>query len=85
MNKIELKGKLDKLNVNKRSYSLNGEVLPDRIILKMIEEKCTVFYFDERGNKKNEKLFNSENEACFYILELFSKSKEISRLTGNNS
>ena len=63
MNKIILKEELDKLNVPAFYYSLNGELLPDRIILST-EDNWNVFYLDERGNRHQEKIFNSEKEAC---------------------
>ena len=38
-----------------------------------------VFYFDERGNRDNEKVFPSENEACEYIFENFKEQKAIEK------
>lgn len=77
MNKFILKKKLDFLNIDKNSYSLDGVSLPDRIVLYNSYQNWEVFYFDERGNKDDEKIFHSEEEACNYIYKLFKKSKEI--------
>jgi hypothetical protein len=67
MNTNELRIKLDKLGINPNFYSLDGELLPDRIVLYNLYSEWQVFYFDERGNRDNEKIFNSEQKACEYI------------------
>lgn len=77
MNKLELKGELDLLNVDSNSYSLNGVLNPDSIILYNSYDTWQVFYLDERGGRDDEKLFQSEEEACKYILKLFKDSKAI--------
>ncbi len=75
MNKQKLEEKLDNLAVNKNFYSLNGNLLPDRVILYNSYDKWLVFYFDERGNRNEEQIFNSKNEACQYIYNYFKKSE----------
>ena len=77
MNRIELKIRLDKLKVCSCYYSLDGEILPDCIVLYHNYAKWEVFYFDERGNKDNEKIFFSEDNACEYIYEHFKRQKNI--------
>ena len=79
MNRNELKYKLDKLNVFTGFYSLEGDLLPDRIVLFHNYYIWEVFYFDERGNRDNEKVFSSENEACEYIYEHFKQQKAIEK------
>jgi len=79
MNREELRRKLDELNVYPGFYSLEGELLPDRIVLYQNYAKWEVFYFDERGNRDNEKVFFSESEACNYIYEHFTTQKEIEK------
>jgi hypothetical protein len=81
MKKIELKNKLDELNVYPRFYSLEGDLLPDRIVLYHNYNKWQVFYFDERGNRDKEKIFSTESEACEYIYEYFKKQIEIEKNT----
>ena len=68
---------MDALNVYPGFYSLDGELLPDRIVLYHNYAKWEVFYFDERGNREKEKIFFSESDACEYIYEYFRKQKEI--------
>lgn len=74
MNKNELKNNLQKLNINPGFYSLEGELLPDRIVLFNSYSKWHVFYFDERGNRNNEKFFDSESEACNFIYSEFIRN-----------
>jgi hypothetical protein len=77
MNRQELKYKLDELGINAGFYSLSGELLPDRIVLFQYYNKWEVFYFDERGNRNNERIFHSESDACDYIYDYLRKQKEI--------
>ena len=77
MDKNELKYKLNKLNVVESFYSLDGQLLPDRIVLFQNYNIWDVFYFDERGNRDNERTFSTENEACNYIYEHFKNQKAI--------
>jgi len=82
MNRKELKYKLGELNVYPESYSLEEELLPDSIVLYPNYSKWEVFYFDERGNRDNERIFFSENDACNYIYNHFKKQKEIEKKFG---
>ena len=75
MNKHELIEKLDELKIKPTLYSLNGDLLPDRIILYNSYSDWIVFYLDERGNRRDEKIFHSESEACRYIYEDFKDLK----------
>ncbi len=77
MNKKDLQIKLDLLGVASQAYSLEGELVPDNIILYNSYNKWEVFYLDERGDRNDEKVFNSENEACEHIYKLFIESKKI--------
>ena len=76
MNKKELKKKLDELNIYPRFYSLEGTLLPDRMVLYHSYNDWIVFYFDERGNRNQEITFSSEQEACQYLYEHFKRQKE---------
>lgn len=74
MNREELKRRLDELRVNPGFYSLNGELLPDRLVLYRSYDTWTVFYLDERGNRHDEQIFFSEEEACSYLYERLKQS-----------
>lgn len=71
MNRVELIKKLDGLNVPNSFYDLDGNLLPDRIILYNSYNDWIVFYLDERGNRHEQKVFNSEVKALNYIFERF--------------
>lgn len=77
MNIKELEQALSNMHVPVEFYSLNGDILPDRIVLLKNYFKWEVFYFDERGNRDQEKIFSSEEEACDYIFQYFEKQKGI--------
>jgi hypothetical protein len=36
-----------------------------------------VFYFDERGGKHSQRIFDSEKEACEYVYKLFLDDRKI--------
>lgn len=77
MNKQGLKYKLDQLGIYPGFYSLNGDLLPDKIVLYQNYHKWEVFYFDERGNREKFHAFESESEACNYIYSYFKNSKTV--------
>jgi len=77
MNKSDLILELDKLGVSETEYSLNGDLISDKIILYHSYDEWQVFYFDERGRRNDEKIFHSECKACWYIYKLFREAKEI--------
>jgi hypothetical protein len=79
VNTSELKIELSELNVNPNEYSLDGSLVPDSIILFHSYNEWQVFYLDERGDRNDQRVFSSEDEACQYILKLFIDSKEIQR------
>ena len=83
MTREELKHKLDSLNICPKFYSLEGNSLPDCIVLFENYSKWEVFYFDERGNRDNEKVFLSENDAYNYIYEYFKQQKDIETAARN--
>lgn len=85
MKVLELDQKLQDLKIDPRSYSLNGDLKPDAIILFHNYAKWEVFYLDERGGRNEEKFFLSEDEACLYIYMLFLKGKDIAEKFGLNT
>ena len=88
MNKTELIKKLDDLDVPRFFYDLDGNLLPDRIILYNSYNDWIVFYLDERGNRHNQNTFDSEEKALNYIYKEFEKqydytSRDIYKILGN--
>ncbi len=62
-------------------YSLNGLLKPDSIILDNFDNKkiWRVYYFDEKGNTNNEKIFYSENEAVNYLYNILKNYTDIDK------
>ena len=75
MDKIILKKLLNDAGVYPSLYSLNGDLLPDKVVLYHSYNEWRVFYFSERGNKENEKIFYSESEACEYMYQYLKRLK----------
>ena len=49
----------------------------DTYILDQIYGQWEFFYFDEKGNKNNYKVFNNENDACMYMLNVLENEISI--------
>jgi len=77
MNKAELIRALDQLNVPLTHYSLEGDLLPGRIVLYNSYNDWITFYLDERGNRNEEQTFKSENDACKNIYNIFKRLEQI--------
>ena len=69
MNKSELKLKLDKNDVDSDAYCLTGGHPSEKYILSQDGFKWAVYY-SERGKRVEERRFDSEDEACCYILKI---------------
>ena len=70
MNREELKKRLAKIGIGDNRYSLNGELIADRIVLYPNYSKWEVFYFSERGTREHYQVFPSEEQACQCIFEM---------------
>jgi hypothetical protein len=84
MDIVELKKELNKIGVNPNRYSLNGSLDWDKIILYKNYSKWEVFYLDERGERNDEKIFNSEEDACLFIYKCFLEMKTFEKQHGIN-
>jgi len=71
VNRTELIKKLDDLDVPKSFYDLDGNLISDRIILYNSYNDWIVFYLDERGNRHDQNVFDSEEKALNYIFKRF--------------
>jgi hypothetical protein len=82
MNKQELEQDLKTLGVKPDNYTLNGPPYKDSSwVLEAVNAKKSigvwrVFNF-ERGKIYDEKVFNTEDEACKYIYEKLRKHHEL--------
>lgn len=77
MDKKELKKQLEILGVNKEYYSLNGVEMPGRTIFSYSSSRWSVYNINERGKKTDEKYFNSEEDACYYMLKILKEEKDL--------
>jgi len=75
MNRIELKAKLDELDILNSMYSLYGERDFDRMILEW-GLKWRIYYIDERGGENEKASFQTESEACEYFYAMMVKFKK---------
>ena len=71
MTKEQLKIALAELIINPNYYSLDGDLIPDRMVICKSYNDWQVFYFDEKGNRRNEQVFHSESEAYQYLYDSF--------------
>lgn len=69
MNVEELRRRLDELGVPQRFYTINGHLASDTYILNWVHSFWEYFYFDEKGQARGVKRFESEEEACAYFYQ----------------
>lgn len=70
MNRITLKERLEQKNIKPASFSLEAEIFePDEALCLRKNGSGWVVYYSERGLQTGKKNFESESEACFYILK----------------
>jgi hypothetical protein len=68
MNVRELKQHLVKENIDEFAYSLTGGLPGDRYVLSEDGDAWSVYY-SERGSRWDIKRFQTEDEACTYLLQ----------------
>jgi len=69
MNRAELENILRDRKVSPLAYSLGGGLPNEKYTLDQIGPKWSVYY-SERGQRNGERDFDSEDEACRYLLDL---------------
>lgn len=65
----ELKAALDQAGVRERAYDLEGSSKDEVYCLDKVQGSWVVYY-RERGIRREERFFSSEDEACQYIFDL---------------
>jgi hypothetical protein len=70
MDIFHLLKELERREVPKRYYSINGDLSSDIHVLNQLYGKWEYFYFDEKGNRNNYHTFDNENDACEYLLKI---------------
>ncbi|KWW27558.1 MAG: Uncharacterized protein AUK63_2237 [bacterium P3] len=81
MQRKELKAYLDNLGIDEDTYSLEGDLSCEGIILFQNYSNWEVFNLSERGTRENFRVFHSEDEACRFLLDKFIKWKDYYRKT----
>ena len=66
MNREELKAELDRLVVQRDAYQIDGDANASEAYV--LRPATWEVYYAERGEKKGQKVFASEREACEYLL-----------------
>lgn len=74
MNRAELRETLDADGIRPDAYSLEGGLYEDRLC---IDEDYGVWevYYVERGKRWNQRRFDTEDEACRYLLDLLRQDR----------
>jgi len=74
MNKENLQLLLIKNKITPFAYSLSGGLPNEKYVLDQGIDKWSVYY-SERGQRNNEKVFKTEDEACQYMLKQLINDK----------
>ena len=69
MNREELASILEEKKISRRVYSLQGGLADDTTCLSMQDGQWCVYY-TVRGKRYDVRIFESENDACLYLLSL---------------
>ncbi len=72
MNRDELEIILRERGVSSLAYCLGGGLPNEKYTLDQAGAKWPVYY-SERGQRSGERVFDSEDEACRYLLQLLTK------------
>jgi hypothetical protein len=73
MNKSILEKEFESRKISKDAYSLNGG-LPNEAFCISFNKGVWEVYYSEKGLKSGLKIFNTEEEACNYLLETVVKN-----------
>jgi hypothetical protein len=68
MNRSELATALAVEGINSEVYSLDGGHPNDTFCLDYVGHKGWTVYYSERGSESDQKFFDTEDEACRYLL-----------------
>jgi hypothetical protein len=69
MNIRKLKAVLESMAVPHRWYSINDGLKVDALVLYENYRYWEFFYYSEKGDRLDHKIFETEHEACLYFLD----------------
>ena len=70
LNLKELDNILKAEKVKPNWYSIDGKVVPDRMIIQQIDGNWNVFYYGDRGEVTDETIYDNESAACEHLLKI---------------
>lgn len=80
MNIAKLKNELNEMHVPARFYSINDSLKTDAYILNCVYGQWEYFYFDEKGERLEEKKFENEEAAAeFFLTKIKNEMKYMPR------
>ena len=80
MNKGELENKLASLNIDPTAYCLSGGLPNERLVLNQEQDGAWEVYYSERGRKSGLRVFNSEENAIQYFLDVILHDSAVRRI-----
>jgi hypothetical protein len=81
VNRERLRELADAEHIRRDAYSLEGGLPSERYVLAIVEGGWAVYY-SERGMRRGEKVFDTEDEACAHLFDLLlrdSSNREVNR------
>lgn len=72
----ELKSELDRPGVPRNFYSINVYLSADTYMLNQVYTYWEYFYFDERGNTRDYRKLEGEEDACEYFFGVLEIEKK---------
>ena len=72
MNKADLQALLAERKILPRAYSLIGGLPSEQYVLEEQDGERWAVYYSERGERSGERVFETEDAACRYLLELLT-------------
>lgn len=79
MTTADLKLKLEESEIRSDSYSLDGSVRNEALILEPSTGNGWRVYYSERGLRTGERAFPTEEEACECFLEMLQRDPTVRR------
>jgi hypothetical protein len=80
MNREQLKKQLETLRIDPTAYCLSGGLPNERLVLNQEQDGAWEVYYSERGRKSGLRVFNSEENAIQYFLDVILHDSAVRRI-----
>jgi hypothetical protein len=80
MNREQLKTQLTDLRIDPTAYCLSGGLPNECLVLNQEPNGIREVYYSERGQKSNLRLFDSEDKAVQYFLDVILHDSAVRRI-----